>query len=549
MKKLMLTLVCLIVLTAVSVADGATLRSTIDRNDLTKQVLRKDSIVFIPQDNRPVSNKMAADTIRCLGYEVLVPSDELLGSREEPGDADKLWDWLDGITGKPDIKRKSATASEIKAVVLSADSMLYGSLVASRKHELSTGDLNKRLRKFAKFRQDHPEMKLYVFSSIMRTPKSAANSGTEEPEYYRQYGEDIFRYTVLTDMSELQQLSPKEKKELELLELRIPFSCLNDWLHRRKKNYNINNKLLQLTREGCFSYFVLGRDDNAPWSQTHMESRHLMNSAADLSENVFQSSAGIDECGLLLLTRAVNEIKMVTPQICVKYNWGSGSDTVPAYSDEKIDKTIRSHIKIIGGRYLAEPEKADLQLFVNTNPYGKTYEAHWLSNDGRVTNNTKYFSDIVEASIRQDYPVAVADIAYANGSDNALMEELNDRGLLYKLLAYSGWNTPTNSTGFALAQGVLAKSMTEGEKNQLLTVRFLDDWGYQANIRQVAGRQLSWFKGSGIYSSLGDKRENIEQRITSLLHTFAERTLPVTSFTRSFRVFVPWNRLFEIGFQ
>ena len=50
--------------------------------------------------------------------------------------------------------------------------------------------------------------------------------------------------------------------------------------------------------------------------------------------------------------------------------------------------------------------------------------------------------------------MAVGDIAFANGADNALMKQLQDRDLLDKLYGYAGWNTATNSTGFALGMGM-----------------------------------------------------------------------------------------------
>lgn len=40
-------------------------------------------------------------------------------------------------------------------------------------------------------------MPIYVFSSIMRTPKDGASSGTEEPEYYVKYGQAIANYTKI----------------------------------------------------------------------------------------------------------------------------------------------------------------------------------------------------------------------------------------------------------------------------------------------------------------------------------------------------------------
>ena len=113
---------------------------------------------------------------------------------------------------------------------------------------------------------------------------------------------------------------------------------------------------------------------------------------------------------------------------------------------------------------------------VNTNPNGKTYEANGRNNDGRSREGSDYFLGLVSDYLAKGMPVAIADVAYANGADNALMEQLNKKGMLFKLRAYSGWNTPTNSSGFVIGEGILTKYMTKEAVNDLLLTRYLDDW-------------------------------------------------------------------------
>ena len=139
----------------------------------------------------------------------------------------------------------------------------------------------------------------------------------------------------------------------------------------------------------------------------------------------------------------------------------------------------------------------------------------------------------------------VADIAFANGSDNALMEQLKQRGLLFKLQAYSGWNTPTNSSGFALSTGILSARMKDNSVDELLLHRYLDDWAYQANVRQIGASQLDWIAGDGRYEALNDKRDSAEESCASLLESFAKRNLPKFTGSDNIRVRFPWNRMFE----
>lgn len=508
-----------------------------------------EKIIYIPHDNRPVSDRQTADTIRQLGYDVEVPPAEILGSRRNNGDPDKLWRWLEDQVG---VKKNAERKNNIKAVVISADSMVYGSLVASRKHEIPTNVLQERVNRFADFHKLHPELKTYVFSSIMRTSRNAEASGDMEPSYYKNYGSDIFRYTALTDkadMNGINGLTEREKKEKEFLASLIPNNVMKDWMGRREKNFSVNKAMINMTKLNNFTYYALGRDDNAPYSQTHMEGRHLSKYGSNdlsLSFRKFQNLAGVDEVGLLLLTRAVNDMHPnKNPMVYVKYNMGAGGMTVPAYSDEKIDDTVRAHIACAGGWYVNSPEKADLVLLVNTRFDGTTGEADKYENDGKPSMITRNFADMVEKSVKAGYPVGVADISYANGSDNALMNELKKRNLLMKLKSYAGWNTPTNSEGFALAQGMLARNMTEEAKNKLLLTRYLDDWAYQANVRQSIKRQLGWFKGKGLYSDLGTKQSDAQYSTNSWLRLFARDNLPPLPELGNIKSNYIWNRMFE----
>ena len=490
-------------------------------------------IIFVPHDNRPISNKQTAEVVEKLGYQVVTPPDEKLGNRTNLGNPEVLWQWL------------KENAREAKAAVISSDAMLYGSLVGSRKHNYSQSEVMERVEHFKEFRAAHPHMQLYVFSSIMRTPRNGEASGHEEPEYYRKYGADIFRYTGLKDKEETKGLTQREKKEILFLERLIPKKDLQDWLGRRRKNYAATESLMRLAKGNVFNYMVLGRDDNAPLSQTHMENRHLMASAGILDKSTFQAMAGIDEVGMLLMARAVNDIKRDVPFVYVRYNWGRGGKTVPSYSDETMEASISAAINVGGGMQVSTPEKADLVLAVNTNPNGRTYEASDRKNDGRSREGTDYFADLVSDYVSKGYPVAIADVAYANGADNTLIENLKKKELLFKLKAYAGWNTPTNSSGFVIGEGMLVKHMKDEAAHNLLITRYLDDWAYQANVRNTIARQLTWLRGDGVYGSLDGKRQAVSDRSSRLMTQFMAHNFPHLASLKEIEVYFPWNRMFE----
>ena len=499
-----------------------------------KKKFEPEKILYIPHDNRPVVFEQTIQAIEGAGYKVITPPNELLGNRDNLGDPEKLWEWLNKNTKK-----------DIKAAIISSDSLLYGSLVASRKHNFEKEIIDERLELFKEFRKDHKKLPIYVFGSIMRTPRSAAASGYEEPDYYRNYGGNIFRYTALKDKLEMEGLSKRESKELAFLEKLIPTRAIEDWMGRRKKNFSANEKLIDMTRQKIFNCLLLGRDDNAPYSQTHLENRYLSRYGATIEKNIYQTISGIDEVGIILLTRAINDKSKKVPTVFVKYNWGRGPDTIPAYSDEKIDTTIDAEILALSAKRISNESSADLILTVNTNPRGLTFESGSSINDSRNISETKYIVDSVQEYVDAGKAVAVADISFANGSDNSLMEQLKDRNLLFKINAYAGWNTPTNSTGFVLSEGLLSKKMTATNKKDILITRYLDDWAYQANIREIISSQLDWMRGQGLYDSLDDKRERVSLNCSNLMNHFVENNLSGFGINKNLRVEFPWNRMFE----
>lgn len=496
------------------------------------------TIIFVPHDNRPISFKQTADNIRDLGYEVLTPPEELLGNRENPyAKPEELSKWV------------IENAKKADAAVISSDSMVYGSLVASRKHNLSEDVVLARVHNFEKIHQANPNMKLYVFGSIMRTPQTSEASGSEDANYYAQYGTDIARYTALTDKLEQDGLTHKERKQLQQYEQKIPKAALDDWLSRRQGNFLVSKNLIDLARNDVITYLALGCDDNAKYSQTNKERRALDNYGSDLGELKYQSVAGIDEIGYVLLTRAVNNLQGDIPFVSVHYAKGTGENTIPAYSNEPIKKSIATHIKMAGGMKVNSDKRADLVFMVNTNFDGTTGAANDLNNVYIPNENIIDFVNMVDEAVQANKKVGIGDITFGNGSDNALMFSLYGKNLLDKLNAYSGWNTPTNSTGYALAMGMGANYTDRVGILKMLEVRYLDDWLYQANIRQAVANRLNSMPGEGDYGNTKTRTLPAEKLATEALQKiiadYGLEKFEGQSYVADAQIRFPWQRMFE----
>ncbi|MBQ7453819.1 MAG: DUF4127 family protein [Selenomonadaceae bacterium] len=500
---------------------------------MTSAAAAQEKILYIPIDNRPCNFAQVVQVAEKLGYEILTPPDEILGSRDRRGDPDKIWQWLFDNAGQTNF------------AVLSTDALLYGSLVASRLQDLDPPEIMLRAKRFEDLDKKFPFLQIFAFSTIMRTPRNVSYPGIE-PDYYATHGPKIFQYTALLDKQETKKLSRKEKRSLENLQKEIPAEYLDDWFSRRNENFDANKYLIDLTRRGVFEYFLIGCDDSAEYSQTHLESRHLLEHGKGLDKTVMQITSGADELGMLMVARAINFDKHEIPFVSVTYNAGKGAETFPTYCNEPIGVSVDVAIVAVGGLKIPAPERADLVVAVNTRANGKTFEAtNPKRNKIKMRGDLKNFMTTIKNFTAKNYPVAIADVAFANGADNALMTQLERDDLQYKIRAYGGWNTATNSSGFLIGAGVLTKHMDNDAVAELLTTRYLDDWIYEANVRQEI---IAEMYGMGVNPwNIGDDLPQIEKSLNDKMIAFAEKNLRLPNRWRleNLKVTLPWRRSFE----
>ncbi|WP_295160035.1 DUF4127 family protein [Selenomonas sp. AE3005] len=494
-------------------------------------------ILFVPLDNRPITDKETVDVAKKLGYDVVVPPEKLLGTREQHGNPDGLWDWL------------RANAPGAKAAVVSTDALLYGSLVGSRNHELTQEQITERVNRFHTFHKDFPRLPIYGFGTVLRTLLTATHSGAGmEPAIYQQNAVKIRDFSVLRDKAEMGLASKKEQRQMQKMQQEIAPAVMEDWTHRHDLNFNANKALIDLTQQNALSFLFLGGDDGAFYSQTHYEMRHLQEYGKNIGKTKLQITSGADELGMVMLCRAILDDKRDIPFVYTAYNIGKGRDTIPAYCNEKIGDDMDNTIIAAGGMWVPAPERAELVMAVSTNPDGKTGSANNPDNTIKPRKGTMPFVNMVKDFVGKGYPVAVADIAYGNGADNALMNELRKADLLFKLQAYGGWNTATNTTGFLLGTGLLTKWMDKQSRDELMLTRYLEDWGYQANVRQSLASAV-WSQPGFNHQTgnLDGARNFAAAKGTELLQDFARQNinLPAGLSLAKLHITHPWNRLFE----
>lgn len=487
-----------------------------------------ETILYVPQDDRPVSLAYTVATARDAGYTVLTPPQHWLSGRSFQGHPDEIWTWVEQNVSKADV------------MVLSTDTLVYGGLVDSRKHETDLSVLQRRVQRIQDLKRFHPKVPLYAFGTVMRSPR--ASGGGVEPPYYSNFGPTIFQIAALQDKLDLQGLTNAEQAQLFSLTASVPIEYMQDWFNRRQKNMAINYALIDSARNHTFTYFALGHDDTSQLSQSAMEGRYLNAYSKGISATEYGSFPGADQLGLLLIARAHVDLHNLKPTFQTIYPLGGAEHTMPHYEDQSIGKTIAEHIAAIRGT-LVDGKKPDILLAVNTPLTKATSESESFGNLPMQSVSTTRFVERIETAINEGVPVSVADIAYSNGSDNILLNAFYQKDLLYKLSAYNGWNTASNTVGYAIAQSLLGLSMDSEKHKHMLTQQYLDNWAYQANIRKEVYRMQDVIRTDNVKYA-GTLNDKLESYMGEQVQTFAEKYLKIDPHTVS--ATFPWGRLFEV---
>lgn len=494
-------------------------------------------IGLVPLDERPVNTRYPAMIAAIAGAAVQLPPPELLGSFRRPADCAALGEWLEQAAG------------ELDGLVVSCEMLGYGGLIASRISHDTAADVLGRLDVLRAIRRARPGLPLLGFNLVTRISKH--NSGDEEPPYWPAHGPQLFGLSELLD-----RLQHGHAVDQELAQLRasIPPDVQQDFVCRRARNHAVNLAVLGMLAEGVLDLLVLSSDDTSPYGLPSREKRSLAAWAEllGLGERLLMYP-GADEVGSALVARLINRRAGLAPRFEVQYAPPEAAANVAAYEDGPVRLTVERQVRAVGGQ-VAESE-ADCFLAVNA-PVARRSEWHPAFAAHERDERQAALAALVE-QLRQRQqrgePVAVADVAYPNGSDPALTELLFDRIDLTALAAYGGWNTAGNTIGTVLAQAS-ASLQLNGAAGRLAAERFLvhrlvEDWGYQQLVRQEAHSRLA--------SEYGAERPDaatmeqvcrwIEARLAAVLDElpgFGGRWRIVAGSVR-----LPWGRLFEVDFD
>ena len=437
-------------------------------------------ICFIPIDNRPVCYDLAKDiTAIDNSIELLIPPHNMLGSLVKYADSESILNWIENL---PDFD----------VMVLSLDTLAYGGLIPSRRICDSYEQIKSRIKRLKPIIKGK---KVFAFSSIMRISNNNCNE--EEKEYWNEFGTKIFEFSY------------KSHKLGKKIKTNIPQEIIDDYIQTRNRNFKINKLYLEWQKEGFFDTLIFSKDDCAEYGFNVQE-------AAEIEKLGGTTKTGADEIPLMLLAKALEkEIKIYPLFLEPDYK-----NCISNYEDVSIEKSVLGQLRL-GGFKIAETEdESDVVLVIN----------NFIEKQGELVMKweTEPFG---RKFIRPSKPYAVADVRYANGSDNKLISELFKQETMPEY-GYSGWNTSANSIGSLLSAVKVkyhAKEYNDTAFKKLQLIRLLDDWGYQANVRDKITKPCD----------IKDLMTPYENKVLDFLQENDK------SYNISYSF--PWNRKFEIS--
>lgn len=480
-------------------------------------MIKNNTIALLPLDNRPVSYLLPKQIADFSGIELILPERKYLGDLINGSDLDYLENWMKNIN---------------TTLVISLDNWIYGGLVQSRKHNLSLEELKNRVQIFVRVLRSTPLQNVYAFSSIMRIPNY--NNSEEEKDYWKDYGENIFKWSEL--MYKVGRGVTKEGiSHEELLEKwyqtskLIPPEILSDYKGLRDKNLWVNLEWLETLHNNCFKYLIFSCDDSSIYGMNVVEAEYIKK---EISKHKFSKSAkvnsGTDEVPLTLLTKAVTEKLKKIPSLSVYFNDLDSMNQPARYESNNIRSSVLNQLETLDIE-VKDIDSCDIILYTHL---ANSYQGdHILNKKPKDTRENAH--KLINLLEKTSKPFILVDLAYANGADPALVDLLISSKINWdNCFGFSAWNTCSNSTGSALAIGInrwiAEKNKTfnkEAFKKCLLT-RFLDDFVYQTQVRHPKVTE----------GEISDKMKTYVPRFLKLLD-LGERKINYK---------LPWNRSFEV---
>lgn len=502
-----------------------------------------ERILLVPLDSRPAAGQFAQMIAHMANVDLRLPEYATLGRFTTPGSPGAILTWL-----------QTQNYHDVRAVVVSADMIAFGGLIASRTDNTSKKLAMERLQKLARIRAQHPEVKFYVFSSIMRLVPTATKKAAAWRNQLGRYEELKSRYKI----SHEQHLVG----EMQLLLPQIPAAEIKRYEQIRERNLEVDAELIRMTANEKFDYLAFGQDDARPYGPHIWETQRLKEISVENNvDGRTYFCEGIDQHSNVLISRALLKLSDWKPKIKIVYSDDLGKSLFANFESKSIEQSLNDQILASGAEPATEGGDYDYALYVNT-----------------PRRRTEQFGQFVEAltnEIDQNFPVAVADINLANDgtADPDLFSFLSKEDRMVKLLAFAGWNTAGNSMGTAIPAAniyLLSRRLNtdplerELARREFLLHRFVNDYAYHKFVRPQAYSMIDASRSATREETYGETFQAVDKFVRADVYKYLEyywhqefegkrfyagtQEYELSSLS-NIRIFLPWPRAYEVRLE
>lgn len=500
------------------------------------------SILLLPLDSRPVCSTMVQKLGALASLNVILPPKSYLDNYQTPSDRQKLFQWLQ--TNQPLYDYS----------IISADNLLHGGLLAARMNTATPKEEDELLKHLQELSATKRQA---IFSVIPRL----LVSDQLLPDRWYQY--QLMRYSQLADMVRITgSFAPTQ--ELRRTEAKIPAKVLDKYRGRYQQSDRFNLGLLKLATVD--RQITFGQDDASPIGLPHASAVKLQSNIAAQKQKQAQLTYGADEIAALLLTRYYLQQSGWQPRVYLKYASAHSEGADMPYMAVCVGAALRNQLQLIGATEVTTPAAADLICYIN------------CGNDD-YRPSAKQAQEIQQL-LDQGYKVALVDSSANFEADELLLPQLLAHNVqINRLAAYAAWNTFSNSSGTALAQGLLfcgrlrQLQAADADTDRLAALyaanlrftaeRILEDYYYQKLVHPPLRQTLESFGTNPVELSSADKtatEQYIQGKLSLQAYKLLHDNLGRTPFYQqngqsyylrdlSVGIKLPWARIFEVELQ
>lgn len=460
-------------------------------------------IAYVPLDDRPNNVECMEYMAQSLGYELLMPQEDLYATRlnNQPlnsngtqcGNRAALYEWL--------LQQESEGCDRY---IIFMDQLLSGGLVNSRAMgvnesvTLSDGTVltEKQLtEKFVELLGSDGDNRVFLLDTVMRLAPTVG---------YKQWTmEDYINVRAWASLPRAKcELSPDAIAEgyrlneagecIEAEAYGISEDTLSDYLNVRERKLQLSCDLLNALSENSVFSVLIGIDDSS--EENCLQKNEIEYLEGRLGENDALLS-GVDDMGYKALTKLyLDETGWQGSEAEVLWFGENEDKPASAYDFRTLKETIDAHFKYFD---LEKCENAELVLAVLTTPADETQKDRYL----------KEMFDAMKTAKANEKAVVFMDASNGAYGDE-LREEILEDVKLGNLVAYAGTLDLANLTGVALSHGVSRYALLKNGGDTEYTKQGFECCMADVLIKDLCYRTVIRTESSELVRSMGGSPDN-----------------------------------------